>query len=133
VIDCVRVAGAQPDWQYHIALLLPEDAIDDAALLKIYQVVEHELRRAAELVELPPIKHWNAEHVAETESADLAGAVSIPDAISEVEKIAEEVNAAKEALARDATSETFALVTLDIPTILTVAQRLRSLSPEVGE
>jgi hypothetical protein len=66
--------------------------------------------------------------------ADMATrAVSTPDAISEVEKIAEEVNAAKEALARDATSETFALVTLDIPTILTVAQRLRSLSPEVGE
>jgi ferredoxin len=43
VIDSVRAAGAQPDWQYHIALLLPDGAVDDQALLKIYQVVEHEL------------------------------------------------------------------------------------------
>lgn len=47
VIDSVRIAGAQPDWQYHIGLLLPDGAVDDAALLKIYQVVEHELRKAA--------------------------------------------------------------------------------------
>jgi hypothetical protein len=46
VIDSIRVAGAQPDWQYHISLLLP-DGIEDTALLKIYQVVEHELRAAA--------------------------------------------------------------------------------------
>jgi len=46
VIDSVRIAGAQPDWQYHIALLLPEE-IEDTALLKIFQVVEHELRQAA--------------------------------------------------------------------------------------
>ena len=44
VIDSVRIAGAQPDWQYHIALLLPDEGIEDQALLKIYQVVEHELR-----------------------------------------------------------------------------------------
>lgn len=46
VIDSVRIAGAQPDWQYHIGLLLPE-GIEDEALLKVFQVVEHELRRAA--------------------------------------------------------------------------------------
>lgn len=46
VIDSVRIAGAQPDWQYHISLLLPE-GIEDATVLRIYQVVEHELRRAA--------------------------------------------------------------------------------------
>jgi hypothetical protein len=46
VIDSVRIAGAQPDWQYHIALLLPENGVDDTALLKIYQVVEREIRRA---------------------------------------------------------------------------------------
>jgi hypothetical protein len=46
VIDSVRIAGAQPDWQYHIALLLPDEGIQDQALLKIYQVVEHELRTA---------------------------------------------------------------------------------------
>jgi len=46
VIDSVRIAGAQPDWQYHIALLLPDGGVDDQALLKIYQVVEHELRVA---------------------------------------------------------------------------------------
>lgn len=46
VIDSVRIAAAQPDWQYHISLLLP-DGIKDEALLKIYQVVEHELRQAA--------------------------------------------------------------------------------------
>lgn len=46
VIDSVRIAGAQPDWQYHIALLLPDGGIEDQALLKIYQVVEHELRTA---------------------------------------------------------------------------------------
>lgn len=46
VIDSVRIAGAQPDWQYHISLLLPEE-IEDTAVLRIYQVVEHELRRAA--------------------------------------------------------------------------------------
>jgi hypothetical protein len=45
VIDSVRIAGAQPDWRYHISLLLPE-GIEDSALLKIYQVVEHELRDA---------------------------------------------------------------------------------------
>lgn len=45
VIDSVRIAGAQPDWQYHISLLLP-DGIEDETLLKIYQVVEHELRAA---------------------------------------------------------------------------------------
>jgi hypothetical protein len=44
VIDSVRIAGAQPDWQYHIALLLPDEGVEDQALLKIYQVVEHELR-----------------------------------------------------------------------------------------
>lgn len=47
IIDCVRIAGAQPDWQYHISLLLPDDGVEDAALLKVYQVVEHELRDAA--------------------------------------------------------------------------------------
>lgn len=47
VIDSVRIPGSQPDWQYHIALLLPDGAVDDTALLKIYQVVEHELRKAA--------------------------------------------------------------------------------------
>jgi hypothetical protein len=45
VIDCVRAAGAQPDWQYHISLLLP-DAVEDQVLLKLYQIVEHELREA---------------------------------------------------------------------------------------
>jgi hypothetical protein len=65
VIDSVRIAGAQPDWQYHIALLLPENGVDDTALLKIYQVVEREIRRAVELNDVPPIKHWNAEHVAQ--------------------------------------------------------------------
>lgn len=45
VIDSVRIAGAQPDWQYHISLLLPE-GIEDKTLLKIFQVVEHELRAA---------------------------------------------------------------------------------------
>lgn len=45
VIDSVRIPGAQPDWQYHIALLLPE-GIEDDMLLKVFQVVEHELRRA---------------------------------------------------------------------------------------
>ena len=45
VIDSVRPAGAQPDWRYHISLLLPE-GIEDAALLKVFQVVEHELRLA---------------------------------------------------------------------------------------
>ena len=33
VIDSVRIAGAQPDWQYHIALLLPDEGIEDKALL----------------------------------------------------------------------------------------------------
>lgn len=47
VIDSVRIAGAQPDWQYHVSLLLPDGSVDDAALLKIYQVAEHELRHAA--------------------------------------------------------------------------------------
>lgn len=46
VIDSVRIAGPQPDWQYHISLLLPE-GIEDVTLLKIFQVVEHELRAAA--------------------------------------------------------------------------------------
>lgn len=45
VIDSVRIAGQQPDWQYHISLLLP-DGIEDVTVLKIYQVVEHELRVA---------------------------------------------------------------------------------------
>ena len=45
VIDSVRIAGPQPDWQYHIALLFP-DGIEDKTLLKIFQVVEHELRAA---------------------------------------------------------------------------------------
>lgn len=47
VIDSVRIAGSQPDWQYHIALLLPDEGVDDTALLKVYQIVEHELRLAA--------------------------------------------------------------------------------------
>lgn len=47
VIDGVRIAGSQPDWQYHIALLLPDEGIEDDVLLKVYQVVEHELRQAA--------------------------------------------------------------------------------------
>lgn len=46
VIDSVRIAGPQPDWQYHISLLLPE-GIEDETLLRIYQVVEHELRAAS--------------------------------------------------------------------------------------
>jgi len=46
VIDCVRIAGAQPDWQYHISLLLPDGGVEDRALLKIYQVVEHEISTA---------------------------------------------------------------------------------------
>lgn len=46
VIDSVRIVGAQPVWQYHISLLLPE-GIEDAVLLKIYQVVEHELRKGS--------------------------------------------------------------------------------------
>jgi hypothetical protein len=46
VINSVRPAGAQPDWQYHISLLLPDGEVEDAALLKIFQVVEHELRLA---------------------------------------------------------------------------------------
>lgn len=45
VIDSVRIAGPQPDWQYHISLLFP-DGIEDKTLLKIFQVVEHELRAA---------------------------------------------------------------------------------------
>lgn len=45
VIDSVRIAGPQPDWQYHISLLF-SDGIEDTTLLKIFQVVEHELRAA---------------------------------------------------------------------------------------
>lgn len=45
VIDSVRMAGPQPDWQYHISLLF-SDGIEDTTLLKIFQVVEHELRAA---------------------------------------------------------------------------------------
>lgn len=66
----VCIAGAQPDWQYHIALLLPDGAVGDAVLLKIYQVVEHEIRCAARLGDFPPIRHWNAEHVAEIEKGE---------------------------------------------------------------
>lgn len=64
VIDNVRIAGAQPDWQYHISLLLP-DGIDDETLLKIYQVVEHELRAAS-------------SNAAPPESTRVAGEARIP-------------------------------------------------------
>jgi hypothetical protein len=77
VIDSVRPAGAQPDWQYHISLLLPE-GVEDAALLKVYQVVEHETRvltdevtRLREALEWKPI----AGATRDADSRNLIGAL----------------------------------------------------------
>jgi hypothetical protein len=71
---------------------------------------------------MPPIKHWNAEHVAERPQS-VAGAVSLPDAISVVEQWRDEQPTGARSWERESRQNT------QRETANTIIDRLRALSP----